>query len=76
MRILDEREQRRKGGEREASVRLIYAKRSGLFCGRDFCDIWHRVGSVTRGTKYRRHTDPNGGYDQNEIKRNKGSIKP
>ena len=21
--------------------------------------------------KYRRHTDPNGGYDQNEIKRNK-----
>ena len=22
-------------------------------------------------TKYRRHTDPNGGYDQNEIKRNK-----
>ena len=22
-------------------------------------------------TKYRLHTDPNGGYDQNEIKRNK-----
>ena len=22
-------------------------------------------------TKYRRHTDPNGGYDQYEIKRNK-----
>ena len=22
-------------------------------------------------TKYRRHTDPNDGYDQNEIKRNK-----
>ena len=23
-------------------------------------------------TKYRRHTDPNGRYDQNELKRNKG----
>ena len=26
-------------------------------------------------TKYRRHTDPNGGYDQNEIKRNKIKIR-
>ena len=26
---------------------------------------------VSVNTKYRRHTDPNGGYDQNEIKRNK-----
>ena len=27
--------------------------------------------SAKKATKYRRHTDPNGGYDQNEIKRNK-----
>ena len=25
-----------------------------------------------KNTKYKRHTDPNGGYDQNCIKRNKG----
>ena len=29
------------------------------------------TGRLEKNTKYRRHTDPNGGYDQNEIKRNK-----
>ena len=30
------------------------------------------TGMFIKDTKYRRHTDPNGRYDQNEIKRNKG----
>ena len=35
--------------------------------------VWQKVRGLEgeTETKYRRHTDPNGGYDQNEIKRNK-----
>ena len=30
-----------------------------------------KMAAILQVIKYRRHTDPNGGYDQNEIKRNK-----
>ena len=37
-------------------------------------NLSHDFAGYVINTKYRRHTDPNGGYDQNEIKQNNSVL--